>query len=119
MSENKWFSAMVRLALIAGNAGTETYMRSVFVFRAAEWGDARVRALELGRSREDEYLNSEGKRVLVRLLEIETLDLLSMEELDGAEVYSEPRPAGPEGREITADSDVHPEESHPIQTGVS
>jgi hypothetical protein len=82
-------------------------------------GESPKRAVEIGRSREDNYLNAEGKRVAVKLGEIETLDMLASEDLDGLETYSEPVPAGPEDRKLTVNSKFHPEVSKPTQTGVS
>lgn len=113
-----WFSAMVRLADIIGEAGAETYMKSVFVFQAANWDEALERAVELGRVLEEDHLNAEGERVVWKLMDVETLDMLGEEIPDGREVYSEPVPAGPEGKAMRPNTKFRPEESKPTQTGV-
>ena len=119
MSEESWFSAMVRFALIVDGQGAETYLRSLFVFRAPNWQEAKATAVQLGRQREDEYHNHDGDRVALRLVEIETLDMLSKDELNGAEIYSEPIPAGDEGLRLTIESRFSPLDSNPAQTGVN
>jgi len=88
--------------------------RSVFIFQAEDWEPARLRAIELGRSMEDSYLNESGERVSWRLVCVETLDLLGDDLLDGREVYSESVPLA--GTMTT--SPTRPEDSQPQQSGV-
>ncbi len=116
--EGAWFSAMVRLADIIGEVGAERYVKSVFVFRARDWDEALVRAVELGRALEEDHPNADGERVVWRLMDVETLDMLGEVITDGREVYSEPVPAGPEGKALRVDTTFWPEKSKPTQTGV-
>jgi hypothetical protein len=109
-----WFSAMVRLLLSIEDEGPVDYWRSVFVFQAPDWEPARLRAIELGRAREESYLNVDGKEVELSLVEVETLDCLGDEPVDSREVYFESVPTG----ETKIEGVFHPEDSKPGSTGV-
>ena len=63
--------------------------RTVIVFRAADWADARDRAVALGRDKEDDFANADGELVEHRLIAVETLDALGEEIEDGREVWFE------------------------------
>lgn len=108
-----WFSAMVRLVSSIENVGHSTLIRSVFLFRADEWEPARERAIELGRNAETSYVHADGRAVTVRMMYVETLDLLGDEIADGREVYSEPVPVGDQHLGTV----FHPESSRPTQSG--
>jgi hypothetical protein len=84
------------------------------LFRAADFDEAFQRALALGRAQEEEYLGGEGEKVRWRLKEVISLDILD-EELDGAEVYSEPVALAP-GETYSFDVTFEPEKSQPTQT---
>jgi hypothetical protein len=107
----KWFSSKVRLVVLLEKEGAWRYADSVLVFRAADFGEAFQRALALGRELEEEYLNGEGEKVRWRLKEIVSLDVLD-DDLDGAEVYSEPVALEP-GEGYTFDVRFEPEKSQP------
>lgn len=78
-------------------------------------GVARARALELGHDHEEDYVNSEGDRVVWRFAAIEALGELSANDLDGIEVYSEPEAM----LETTSIYTIFsPEAYEPINTGV-
>ena len=115
MSRSSWFSARVRLVLLIEGAGARGYADSVFVFRAADFDDAFQRALALGRKQEQEYVGGEGKRVRRRLKEVISLDILRADDLDGAEVYSEPVDLAA-GEASNFDQVFTPEASKPTQT---
>lgn len=86
---SSWFSTRVRLVAVVEGRAASHQMECVHVFRASEWDSAFQRALELGRSHEEEYTNDAGRVVRWTLAEVVSLDLLKADDLDGAEVYSE------------------------------
>jgi hypothetical protein len=110
----RWFSSRARLVVLLEKEGASRYADSVFLFRAADFGDAFQRALALGRAQEQEYLNGEGEKVRWRLKEIVSLDVIRGA-LDGAEVYSEPVALEP-GEGYPFDVRFEPEKSQPTQT---
>ena len=113
MTDERWFSARLRYAVLIEPKGLDGYMDSIFTFQSADFATAFQRALAIGHEHEEEYLNGEGKRVRWRLANIISLDILP-EALDGAEVYSEPVSAN--GEKISFDHQFRPEESTPTQT---
>ncbi|WP_437305469.1 DUF4288 domain-containing protein [Sorangium sp. So ce388] len=110
-----WFSARVRIACLIESAGLVRYMDSVHVLKASDFSDAMRRALELGKTHEQEYLNFEGKRVRWLLASVISLDLIGDELMDGVEVYSEPVDIRA-GESVDFDHKFSPEESEPTQT---
>lgn len=112
---NQWFSSKLRLVCLIEGKGATRYQDSVYLFRADEFEEAFQRALDLGRACEESYLNPDNKRVYWRLKEIISLDIITADQLDGAEVYSEPVPLE-EGVEISFDASFSPEASRPTQT---
>jgi hypothetical protein len=108
-----WFSAEIRLVGYVGRSAR--YFRdTVFLFRAREWKEAQERAISLGRSREEEYLNGESVQVHWRLKEIVTLDLIGNDDLNGAEVHSQLLPVGDVS--VPPEDELNPEQSEPTQT---
>ena len=91
------------------------YMDSLYVFRSADFQTAFKRALELGKSQERSYLNVDQKKVMWKLAEVLSLDMIAAESLDGVEVYSEPVELAP-GEAFPLDVALHPERSQPTQT---
>ena len=117
MTPLEWFSAAARLAVWIEGQGIVSEVRSVFVLRAEYFEDALPRAVEHGRGLERSFSNGDGERVRMKLIEIETLDLLGDMITDGREIYSESLdPAGdlPAGSEPSYD----PVNSKPTQSGV-
>lgn len=114
-NDAQWYSTRLRLVCIVEERPPALVMDTVHVFRAPGWDAALDRALQLGRGHEQEYLNGEQQVVRWRLAEVSTLDLITADALDGAEVHSafgdvpDPAPAGllPPFR---------PERSQPAQT---
>jgi hypothetical protein len=90
-------------------------MESIYVFRSADFQTAFKRALDLGKSQERSYLNADQKRMIWKLAEIVSLDMIAAESLDGVEVYSEPVELAP-GEAFPLDVALHPERSQPTQT---
>lgn len=90
-------------------------MDSVIVFRSTDFGSAFTRVLDMGRKRETIYLNDENRRVVWKLKEIISLDIIDSETLDGVEVYSEPVDLNP-GELIPFNTEFHPEQSQPTQS---
>jgi len=90
-------------------------MDSIYVFRSADFQTAFKRALDLGKSQERSYLNTDQKRVMWKLAEIVSLDMIAAESLDGVEVYSEPVELAL-GEAFLLDVEWHPERSQPTQT---
>jgi len=112
-----WFSAMLRFVILVENEGATDLSRSVLVFRAEDFAEAKQRALDLGRSMETTYRGGTGQEVRWRLETIETLDLLGDTITDGREIYSEPTKA-PAGMAIPFDAKFDPANSTPGQSGV-
>jgi hypothetical protein len=110
-----WFSAGLRTVCLIEDEGASVLMDTVRILRASGWDEALRRAVDLGRADEKEYLNGDNHRVRWRLDRILTLDQLRVEDLDGAEVYSEFRePTEP----LAFDTQFDPERSEPTHTGV-
>lgn len=112
-----WFSAMLRLVILIEGEGATRLSRSLVVFRADDWSDAKKRAIDLGRNMECSYTGGAGEAVRWRLAAVETLDLLGDAVTDGREVYSEPLPL-PAGELIAFDVEFDPESMEPGQSGV-
>jgi hypothetical protein len=112
-----WFSAMLRFVVLVEAEGATRRSRSVVVFRAPDWPEARQRALEHGRIMERSFVGGTGQQVRWRLETVETLDLLGDAISDGREVYSEPVDL-PEGEVIPFEAEFRPESPQPGQTGV-
>jgi hypothetical protein len=115
MSE-QWFSTKIRLACLIVPKGLHSYMDSIFIFRCAGFEEAFLRALEIGKSRESRYMNSDQQLVEWKLKEIISLDIISSESLEsGTEVYSEPVEPLPSEQTLSY-GEFHPENSKPTQT---
>lgn len=120
--EFDWYSARVRLICLVENHGGQEYWDSVFVFRAGTcdsggWKPAFRRVVDLGRGQEQAHPNVYGERVVFRLVEVLTLDLLRTGDLDGAEVHF--RTGDIEtGREIPFEATFESEKSDPDMTGI-
>ena len=115
MSELNWFSAKIRMACLIEPKGGHRYGDSVFLFQSTDFDSAFKKALEIGRQHEETYLNAEEQRVMWKLKEIISLDIIISKSLDGAEVYSEPVDLLP-GESIPFNIKFHPEQSTPTQT---
>ena len=113
--DTRWFSAKVRLVCLIEPTGAVRYMDAVYVFRSVDFQTAFKRALELGKSQERAYLNVDKKKVVWKLAEIVSLDMIEAASLDGTEVYSEPVDLAP-GETFPMDTTFHPEHSEPTQT---
>jgi hypothetical protein len=109
-----WFSTRVRLVSRLGEDRFTHWMDCVHVFLASDWDDAFHRALELGRSHEEEYPNEAGDSVRWVLAEVISLDRVRSESLDGAEVYSKITEVEPSG--ANCPPLLTPELSQPTQT---
>ena len=112
-----WFSAMLRFVVLVDDEGPSTASRSVIVFQAEDWPQAKTRAVELGRYMERSYVGGTGHQVRWRLSELETLDMLGDAITDGREVYAEPFEL-PGGQTFLFDAEFEPADSEPGQSGV-
>ena len=110
-----WFSTKVRLVCLIEPIGAVRYMDSVYVFRSADFQTAFTRALALGKSQEKTYGNVDQQKVVWKLAEVVSLDMITAASLNGAEVYSEPVDLAPEDA-LPMDAVLHPEHSEPTQT---
>ena len=109
-----WFGAKLRFAIIVEQLGLRHYMDSVILFEAEDFENAFNQALRIGRAKEQEYRNGDGQLVRWRLVEVLSLDKIKEENLDGAEICSEPVfTADPS---VAIDHQFHPEISRPTQT---
>jgi hypothetical protein len=86
----KLYSTCLRIACLIDNQGLESYMDSVHLIRAENKNEAFEKALKLGYSHEQEYLNGENHKVRWVFKQVISLDSLGNLELDGLEVYSQP-----------------------------
>lgn len=85
-----WFSATVRIACMIEPEGLSRYMDSIHIFQAEDWTPAFHRAVEIGRSHEEQYKNSDGQLVVWKLAGVLTLDRFEEGLRDGLEVCSNP-----------------------------
>jgi hypothetical protein len=111
----QWFSASMRLVILVEGEGATSQDEVVHIFQAADWEPAWQRALELGRAHEREYKNAHGELVRWRLDRVLTIDMLRVDDLDGAEVFSAMADIsdGP-----AFDTQFQPEQHPPGQTGI-
>ena len=112
MPQQEWYSAQLRLVALIEGIGASLYMDQVHVFRAVDWDDAQERALAIGRSHEQDYLNGDGQRVRWRLKAVRTLDIIGEHVTDGAEVHSTFVDV-PGDEQVDADATFEPEKSRP------
>jgi hypothetical protein len=108
-----WFSAKLRIVRMIDGPSTDMFDDCVFTFRAADFATAFDRAVDLGRAREQEYVNGHQERVLWRLVEVVSLNLLGSGELGKViDVHNEPAPMSAADR-VPFDTVFHPERSKP------
>ncbi|BDT92283.1 MULTISPECIES: hypothetical protein [Nocardia] len=94
-----WYSCAANYAIILDRdsaTNPPSMHRSVFVFQAQDDpDDAIAKALEIARSREQDYMGGapgDSARVVWRLESLETIDILGESIVDGREIYAEPIP---------------------------
>lgn len=112
-----FYSARLSLVVLVDDGQprkTHTWDEVVVTFRARDFEHAFVRALELGRSHETEYLNADGQRVRWALVEVENLDLVGRR-VDGAEVASRLKCRRSKSA-IPFDTLFRPEQSRPSES---
>src|SRR5437667_10519811 len=107
MSEMQWFSSKIRLACIIESKRLQRFMDSIYVFQSTDFDGAFRKALDIGRSQERSYSNDADELVVWSLKEIVSLDLIKLQSLDGAEVYSEPVEPAPSDS-VPASDAFHP-----------
>jgi hypothetical protein len=114
MSDDRWFSATLRLFIVNSVVGKLRAEEGVFLVRADDFDDAFSKFLRLGELREENYKNHLGEEIKRRFAEITTLDLVGESNLDGAEITSsacdEPDPS------VTLGTQLNPSRSKPTQT---
>jgi hypothetical protein len=110
-----WFSAKLRFVCLVESIGALEYMDSMYLLSASDFDSAFQRALSIGRSKEQEYLNGDGQRVRWRLARVMALDSLPSGLQDGVEVYSE-RIDVEVGGAMSFDTPLQPELPVPGQT---
>jgi hypothetical protein len=74
-----WFSAWVRAGIFVEDSGVTSYRNHVRVVEADSENQAIAKVVALELADEEEYLNSDRKKVSWRLLEIRTLDRIGDE----------------------------------------
>lgn len=117
MTDLYWFSAMLRMVVLVDGIGATRRVRSLVLVQAADWPEAKHRAVDEGLQLECSYVGGTGEQVHWRLEALETLDQLGTEITDGREVYSEPMDLHA-GEYIAFDAEFRPELSEPGQSGV-
>lgn len=83
-----WHSTRLRMARLVEPHGCDALVDHVFVFRAPHENSWIKKPVEIGRALEHEEAGD--NRIVWRLAEVVTQDLLRPRDLDGVEVYSEP-----------------------------
>ncbi len=114
MTNETWFSSKLRLGVIIEGLGLVHYSDSLYLFKASDFEAAFKKALEIGRRNEQSYGNGDSQRVVWKLAEVVSLDIMRAESLEAAEIYSE----SVSGSDATLgiDHTFHPEQSSPNQT---
>lgn len=112
-----WFSACLRRVCVIEGQGAVDAWDEVFLIRANDRDQAFARALEIGRSREETYVNGDGETVVWLFAEVLTLDHIQADQLDGAEVFSVVSSV-PAGSRNVSEHTFNPEESDPGLTGI-
>jgi len=90
MSSETWYSAKLRFVVMVEPVGGNTLNDCIYLFKAVDFPAAFQRAIAIGESAQKEYRNEEGQCVLWRFKEVISLDIIRANNLDGAEIYSEP-----------------------------
>lgn len=115
MSSDTWYTAKLRFVVMVEPVGGDTLNDCIYLFRAVDFGAAFQRAITIGESAQKQYHNVEGRRVLWRFKEVISLDIIRTNDLDGAEIYSEPIHLKKE-EIIPFETQFYPSGSNPIQT---
>lgn len=111
-----WFSACLRRVCVIVGQGAVDARDDVFLLQAADWDEAFARALEIGRGREETYINADGEAVVWLFAEVVTLDEVRGSQLDGAEVFSSVTSVPPASKKAS-EHVFSPEKSTPGLTG--
>jgi hypothetical protein len=111
MPNARWFSSRLRFGVIVETIGL---LGSLYLFQSSDFEAAFQEALEIGYRNERSYRNGEGQRVVQKLAEVVSLDMIRSESLEAAEIYSEPIPGS--DATLGIDHTFHPERSLPNQT---
>jgi hypothetical protein len=112
-----WFSAALHFVGRIEGIGSVDTMRSIVVFRSADFDTALLRALEIGRGMEASSASDRGGGVRWYFMEIETVDMLGEALEDGREVHSRILPI-PSGFAEEFPQTFAPEKSKPGYSGV-
>ncbi|MEA1675400.1 DUF4288 domain-containing protein [Nitrospirillum sp. BR 11163] len=115
MNKDRWFSVKLRFAIMVEPIGASTMNDCLFLLKANDFDSAFKKAIKIGVGAQKDYLNALGQKVQWKFSEIISLDVINSDNLDGAEIYSEPLHL--EGQAIIPlDANFSPEASRPIQT---
>jgi hypothetical protein len=106
-----WRSAKIRMARMVDSIGCDTFVDHVFLFQVPGGRSGLATAIAIGRSLERE--ETEGVLAQWRLVEVKRLDVVSANDLDGAEVYYEMSEVD-ESDVVPFDTAFHPERSRPV-----
>jgi hypothetical protein len=108
-----WYSTCVRRICLIEGLGAIRCEDDVSLLSADGWEEARQKAILLGRSREETYLNSDGQRVRWAFDRLITLDCIG-DIHDGVEIYSQSAEIGDPS--VSYDHEFHPEAVDPTQS---
>lgn len=114
MPNGRWFSSRLQFGVIVETIGLLEYSDSLYLFQSSDFEAAFQKALEIGYRNERSYRNGEGQRVVQKVAEVVSLDMIRSESLEAAEMYSEPIPGS--DATLGIDHTFHPERSLPNQT---
>jgi uncharacterized protein YuzB (UPF0349 family) len=114
--ENELVGLVQREASVCRNGSVDRRRPDrIYLLRAKDFAKALERALSLGRVAEQEFRNSGGQRVFWKLKEVVSLDVLSTQDLDKAEICADSIHPDAAGR-IPFGTTFKPEASKPKQT---
>src|SRR5258708_2564416 len=114
MKNRMWYSAQLRYTIIVDGRGQSGLADSIILVEARSFTEAQAKTIKIGKAKQQDYINDEGRRVVWRLSDVLTLDVIREANLDGAEVHCHLRESLDPNVEI--DAVFRPEDAAPRQT---
>jgi hypothetical protein len=115
MTEQEWYSAKLRFAVMVEPDGADLLYDRVFLFKATDFDAAFERAIRIGEAQQEEYRNGDDRRVIWKFSAVFSLDVIVAADLDGAEICADPIFLAKKDR-IPFATEFNPQLSKPTQT---